>query len=42
MFIMIKFTNAHNTLKSKFGSNMDKPKWWVKNEIKNYTVESES
>jgi len=26
----------------KFGSNMDKPKCWVKNVITNFTVESES
>jgi len=26
----------------KFGSNMDKPKCWVKNIIKKITVESES
>jgi len=26
----------------KFGSNMDKPKCWVKNVIDKYTVESES
>jgi len=27
---------------SKFGSNMDKPKYWVKNVIQKITVESES
>jgi len=27
---------------SKFGSNMDKPKWWVKIAIKKIIVENES
>jgi len=34
--------NNAGLFQPKFGSNMDKPKCWVKNVIKKCTVESES
>jgi len=41
--LMVSYTLKNDGLfQPKFGLNMDKPKCWVKNVIKKFTVESES
>jgi len=42
IFQLVASTSTYTLKSPKFGSNMDKPKCWVKNVITKLTVESES